>query len=42
LPESNKAEVENLVALHDIAYSCGQIGFTELLFGEREVLPAVA
>jgi alpha-ketoglutarate-dependent 2,4-dichlorophenoxyacetate dioxygenase len=41
LPDSNKAEVEHLVALHDIAYSRGQIGFTELLFGEREVLPAV-
>jgi len=36
-PDTAKAEVENLVALHDIAYSRSQIGFTELLFGEREV-----
>ena len=41
LPEKTKAEVEELVALHDIAYSRSQIGFTELLFGEREVLPPV-
>jgi alpha-ketoglutarate-dependent 2,4-dichlorophenoxyacetate dioxygenase len=41
LPDSTKAEVEDLVALHDIAHSRGQIGFTELLFGEREVLPPV-
>jgi len=41
LPEKTKAEVEDLVALHDIAYSRAQIGFTELLFGEREVLPPV-
>ena len=41
LPEKTKAEVEDLVALHDIAYSRGQIGFTELLFSEREVLPPV-
>ncbi len=39
LPDKTKAEVEDLVALHDIAYSRSQIGFTELLFGEREVLP---
>ncbi|MBO0737243.1 MAG: TauD/TfdA family dioxygenase [Alphaproteobacteria bacterium] len=41
LPDHIKAEVEHLVAVHDIAYSRGQIGFTQLLFGEREVLPAV-
>jgi alpha-ketoglutarate-dependent 2,4-dichlorophenoxyacetate dioxygenase len=41
LPDQTKAEVEDLVALHDIAYSRSQIGFTELLFGEREVLPPV-
>jgi alpha-ketoglutarate-dependent 2,4-dichlorophenoxyacetate dioxygenase len=41
LPDKTKAEVEDLVALHDIAYSRSQIGFTELLFGEREVLPPV-
>ena len=41
LPDKTKAEIEDLVALHDIAYSRSQIGFTELLFGEREVLPPV-
>jgi alpha-ketoglutarate-dependent 2,4-dichlorophenoxyacetate dioxygenase len=41
LPDKTKAEVEGLVAMHDIAYSRGQIGFTELLFGERDVLPPV-
>jgi alpha-ketoglutarate-dependent 2,4-dichlorophenoxyacetate dioxygenase len=41
LPDPTKAEVDGLVAMHDIAYSRSQIGFTELLFGEREVLPAV-
>jgi alpha-ketoglutarate-dependent 2,4-dichlorophenoxyacetate dioxygenase len=41
LPEETKAEVEGLVAMHDIAYSRSQIGFTELLFGEREALPPV-
>jgi alpha-ketoglutarate-dependent 2,4-dichlorophenoxyacetate dioxygenase len=41
LPEKTKAEVEDLIALHDIDYSRSQIGFTELLFGEREVLSPV-
>jgi len=41
LPDKTKAEIEDLVASHDIAYSRGQIGFTQLLFGEREVLPPV-
>src|SRR5438270_788541 len=41
LPETTKAQVEGLVAMHDIAYSRSQIGFTELLFGERDVLPPV-
>jgi alpha-ketoglutarate-dependent 2,4-dichlorophenoxyacetate dioxygenase len=41
LPDRTKAEVEALVALHDIAYSRSQIGFTDLLFGERDVLPRV-
>jgi alpha-ketoglutarate-dependent 2,4-dichlorophenoxyacetate dioxygenase len=41
LPDKTKARVDELVAMHDIAYSRAQIGFTELLFGEREVLPAV-
>ena len=41
LPEKTKEQIDGLVALHDIAYSRAQIGFTDLLFGEREVLPAV-
>ena len=41
LPEKTKAGIEDLVAMHDIAHSRAQIGFTELLFGEREALPAV-
>jgi len=41
LPAKTKTEVEGLVAMHDIAYSRSQIGFTELLFGERDVLPPV-
>ena len=41
LPDKNKAEIDGLVALHDIAHSRAQIGFTELLFGERETLPPV-
>jgi alpha-ketoglutarate-dependent 2,4-dichlorophenoxyacetate dioxygenase len=41
LPGKTRAGVEGLVVMHDIAYSRSQIGFTELLFGEREVLPAV-
>ena len=41
LPDKTKAEIDGLVAVHDIAYSRAQIGFTELLFGERDVLPPV-
>jgi alpha-ketoglutarate-dependent 2,4-dichlorophenoxyacetate dioxygenase len=41
LPDETKGEIDGLVAMHDIAYSRAQIGFTELLFGEREKLPAV-
>ena len=41
LPDKTKAQIHELVAMHDIAYSRAQIGFTELLFGERDVLPAV-
>jgi alpha-ketoglutarate-dependent 2,4-dichlorophenoxyacetate dioxygenase len=41
LPDKTKTEIEGLVAIHDIAYSRSQIGFTELLFGERDVLPPV-
>jgi alpha-ketoglutarate-dependent 2,4-dichlorophenoxyacetate dioxygenase len=41
LPAARKAEIEDLVALHDIAWSRAQLGFTELLFGEKDVLPPV-
>jgi alpha-ketoglutarate-dependent 2,4-dichlorophenoxyacetate dioxygenase len=41
LPEPTKAEIEDLVALHDIAWSRGQLGFNDLLFGEKSVLPPV-
>jgi alpha-ketoglutarate-dependent 2,4-dichlorophenoxyacetate dioxygenase len=41
LPAETQAEVKGLVAMHDIAYSRSQIGFTELLFGERQALPPV-
>jgi alpha-ketoglutarate-dependent 2,4-dichlorophenoxyacetate dioxygenase len=41
LPEATKAEIEGLVALHDIAWSRGQLGFNDLLFGEKTVLPPV-
>src|SRR5258708_39766244 len=41
LPAATKAEIADLVALHDIAWSRAQLGFTELLFGEKDVLPPV-
>jgi alpha-ketoglutarate-dependent 2,4-dichlorophenoxyacetate dioxygenase len=41
LPEVTKAAITDLVALHDIAWSRGQLGFTDLLFGEKNVLPPV-
>jgi alpha-ketoglutarate-dependent 2,4-dichlorophenoxyacetate dioxygenase len=41
LPEPTKAEIDDLVALHDIAWSRAQLGFTDLLFGEKDVLPPV-
>jgi alpha-ketoglutarate-dependent 2,4-dichlorophenoxyacetate dioxygenase len=41
LSAATKAEIEDLVALHDIAWSRAQLGFTELLFGEKNLLPAV-
>ena len=41
LPDATKAEIEDLVALHDIAWSRGQLGFSDLLFGEKNVLPPV-
>jgi len=41
LPAATKTGIEDLVALHDIAWSRAQLGFTELLFGEKDVLPPV-
>jgi alpha-ketoglutarate-dependent 2,4-dichlorophenoxyacetate dioxygenase len=41
LPEAAKAEIKDLAALHDIAWSRAQLGFTGLLFGEKDVLPPV-
>ncbi|HEV2188156.1 MAG TPA: TauD/TfdA family dioxygenase [Stellaceae bacterium] len=41
LSEQQKADIADLVALHDIAWSRGQLGFSELLFGEKQVLPPV-
>jgi len=41
LPDATKTEIDPLVALHDIAWSRAQLGFTDLLFGEKNVLPAV-
>jgi len=41
LPEPTKDEIADLVAQHDIAWSRGQLGFTDLLFGEKNVLPPV-
>jgi alpha-ketoglutarate-dependent 2,4-dichlorophenoxyacetate dioxygenase len=41
LSEQQKADIADLIALHDIAWSRGQLGFNELLFGEKNVLPPV-
>jgi len=41
LPATLKTEIADLVALHDIGWSRAQLGFTELLFGEKDVLPPV-
>jgi alpha-ketoglutarate-dependent 2,4-dichlorophenoxyacetate dioxygenase len=41
LSEQQKEDITDLVALHDIAWSRGQLGFNELLFGEKQVLPPV-
>ncbi|HVH78549.1 MAG TPA: TauD/TfdA family dioxygenase [Stellaceae bacterium] len=41
LSDCQKAEIADLVALHDIAWSRGQLGFGDLLFGEKQVLPPV-
>jgi alpha-ketoglutarate-dependent 2,4-dichlorophenoxyacetate dioxygenase len=39
--EQQKEDIAGLVALHDISWSRGQLGFSELLFGEKTVLPPV-
>jgi alpha-ketoglutarate-dependent 2,4-dichlorophenoxyacetate dioxygenase len=39
LPEAMKAEIDGLIAEHDIFWSRGQIGFTEFQPGEREKYP---
>jgi alpha-ketoglutarate-dependent 2,4-dichlorophenoxyacetate dioxygenase len=39
LPDATKAEIDGLVAEHDIFWSRGQIGFTEFPPGEREKYP---
>src|SRR6516165_7689834 len=39
LPETMKAEIDGLVAEHDVFWSRGQIGFTEFPPGEREQYP---
>jgi alpha-ketoglutarate-dependent 2,4-dichlorophenoxyacetate dioxygenase len=41
LSDQQKEDIAGLVALHDIAWSRGQLGFNELLFGEKQVLPPV-
>jgi alpha-ketoglutarate-dependent 2,4-dichlorophenoxyacetate dioxygenase len=41
LPEQTKTDIADLIALHDISWSRGQLGFNELLFGEKQVLPPV-
>jgi alpha-ketoglutarate-dependent 2,4-dichlorophenoxyacetate dioxygenase len=39
LPDSTRAEINDLVAEHDIFWSRGQIGFTQFPDGEREKFP---
>ena len=41
LPEAAQAEIGDLIAMHDIAWSRAQLGFTDLLFGEKDKLPPV-
>jgi len=41
LSDQQRAEIADLVALHDISWSRGQLGFNELLFDEKQVLPPV-
>jgi len=41
LSDMQKEDIADIVALHDIAWSRGQLGFNDLLFGEKTVLPPV-
>ena len=41
LSDPVKAEIDELVVLHDIGWSRAQLGFTDLLFGEKDALPPV-
>jgi alpha-ketoglutarate-dependent 2,4-dichlorophenoxyacetate dioxygenase len=41
LSDQQKTDIADLVALHDIAWSRGQLGFGDLLFGENQKLPPV-
>jgi len=41
LSAATRSEIGCLVAMHDIAWSRAQLGFTDLLFGEKNVLPPV-
>jgi len=41
LSAQQKEDIAELVALHDIAWSRGQLGFSDLLFGEKQALPPV-
>jgi alpha-ketoglutarate-dependent 2,4-dichlorophenoxyacetate dioxygenase len=41
LSAATKSEIGCLVAMHDIAWSRAQLGFTDLLFGEKNALPPV-
>jgi alpha-ketoglutarate-dependent 2,4-dichlorophenoxyacetate dioxygenase len=41
LSDQQKEDIADLVALHDIAWSRGQLVFSDLLFGEKQVLPPV-
>src|SRR5580692_1496527 len=41
LSGQQKDDIADLAAMHDISWSRGQLGFNDLLFGEKNVLPPV-
>jgi alpha-ketoglutarate-dependent 2,4-dichlorophenoxyacetate dioxygenase len=41
LSAATRSQIGCLVAIHDIAWSRAQLGFTDLLFGEKNALPPV-